>query len=332
MQPDLVFARWSLPLGTWLGVRVRLNVWFAILLLLFLHWLGWKLGLICFGLFLVQLIIHEFAHILMARSTGGDGDEILLWPLGGLAFCRTAPTFQSEFWTPAAGPLSNALLCLASLPAVLEAGLLREALNPAVLPIADLHPEHILRDLLVLTFALNWTLVLINLIPAYPLDGGQMLLAVLNRRIGPSTARSVSLQVGFVAGMLLALAGVFAESTTMVFIGFFLVNMNLFGLISSQIEAAYGGEFGRRLDGLYGGETDEFEQREPRVGIWQRWKQQRAAARQERELEARAAAARRLDELLDKVHRTGMQSLTSEEKKFLEQASNKYRTQQGGKN
>ncbi|MFV0446804.1 MAG: site-2 protease family protein [Planctomycetaceae bacterium] len=331
MQPNLAFARWSLSLGTWLGVRVRLNVWFAILLLLFLHWLGWKLGLICFAIFLVQLIIHEFAHILVARVTGGDGDEILLWPLGGLAFCRPGPTFFSEFWTPGAGPLSNALLCLATLPAVLSAGLLRESLNPTVLPIADLHPQHVARDLLILTFALNWTLVLINLIPAFPLDGGQMLRAVLSRRVGPAIARTASVQVGFGAGILVSLAGVFVESTTMVFLGFFLVNMNLFEMIQLQIEDAYGGDFGRRSDNLYQVDDGDDEFREPRLSFWQRWKQQRAAARQERELEARAAAARRLDELLDKVHQSGMQSLTSEERKFLEQASSKYRTQQEGK-
>jgi Zn-dependent protease len=330
MQPNLTFARWSLPLGTWLGVRVRLNVWMAILPLLFFYWLGWKLGGVCFAIFLVQLIIHEFAHVLMARTTGGDGDEILLWPLGGLAFCRTAPTFRSEFLTPAAGPLSNAILCLASLPAVLDAGMLRESLNPSVLPIADLDPSHVVRDLCVLTFALNWTLMLINLIPAYPLDGGQMLQAVLAQRVGHSTARTFSLRVGFAAGALLALGGVFVESTTIVFIGFFLVNMNLFESIRLQLEEAFGGEFGRASDAP-DGESEDDELSEPRVGFWTRWKQQRAAARQERELEARAAAARRLDELLDKVHHSGMQSLTSEEKKFLEQASSQYRTQQEGK-
>ena len=186
MDSNLGFARWSIPLGTWFRVRVRLNIWFPLLLFLFAHWVGWTLGSLCTLILLVTVIVHEFAHIFAARLTGGDGDEILLWPLGGSAFCRTAPTFRSQFLTPAAGPASNLLLCLVTFPACYQAGLVRAAFVPGVLPISDLTPGHFVRDLLILGFSLNWALVLLNLIPAFPLDGGQMLRAVLTRRIGSS--------------------------------------------------------------------------------------------------------------------------------------------------
>ncbi len=328
MQPDLGFARWAIPLGTWLGVRVRLNVWFPLILLLFAHWMGWKLGSICTGILLVTVLLHEFAHIFAARWTGGEGDEILLWPLGGLAFCQPAPTFRSHFLIPAAGPLTHVVLCLATLPAVWSAGLVGASLNPTVLPIADLTPGHELRDLLILAFSLNWALLLLNLIPAFPLDGGQMLQAVLAARNGAASARQLSVRVGFFSGIALAIVGLFADGTTIVFLGFFLVTMNLQEMMRLQIEEVYGSEFGHS-EGYLPDDSleDEDEPRAPRLNLWQQWKQNRAAARQERELEARAAATRRLDELLDKINRLGKDALTAEERKFLEQMSSQIRTQ-----
>lgn len=330
MQPNLGMAQWAIPLGTWLGVRVRMSFFFPLMVLLYTHWLGWQLGLICFALYFVTLVIHEYAHVLMARGTGGEAEEILIWPLGGLAFCRPAASFRSHFLVPAAGPLSNFLICLATLPAVLAAGVLRDALVPTVLPLHAVDSEHLFRDLCVLTFAISWVLLLINLLPAFPLDGGQMLQAVLARRMGENLSRPLSVRVGFWAGLMLGVAGLLFDQTTIVFLGFFLVVMNLGEIFRLQLEELYG----ERFDPGYGSDAglpDEEEEspRQPRLSLWQQWKQNRAAARRERELEERAAAARRLDELLDKVHREGLQSLTPEERRFLDRASNQYRTQRG---
>ena len=60
----------------------------------------------------VSLLVHEFSHILAVRLTGGVGNEILIWPLGGLALVQPAANFRSQFLTPAAGPLSNLAMCL----------------------------------------------------------------------------------------------------------------------------------------------------------------------------------------------------------------------------
>lgn len=330
MQPNLGMAQWAIPLGTWFGVRVRMSLFFPLMVFLYAHWLGWQLGLICFALYGVILVIHEFAHVLAARGTGGEAEEILIWPLGGLAFCRPAATFESHLLVPAAGPLANFLLCLALLPAVLQAGVLRDALVPTVLPLHAISEHHLLRDLCVLTFAVSWVLLLINLLPAFPLDGGQMLQAVLTRRMGESLSRPLSVRVGFWSGLILGVAGLLLDNTTVVFLGFFLVVMNLGEMFRLQLEELYG----ERFDPGYGAdaglsEEEEDARRQPRLSLWQQWKQNRAAARRERELEERAAAARRLDELLDKVHREGLQSLTPEERRFLDRASNQYRTHRG---
>jgi Zn-dependent protease len=316
-------------------VRVRLNVWFPLLLIPFAYWFGWQMGVVCALLLLVIVLIHEFAHIFAARLTGGDGDEILLWPLGGLAFCHPAETFRAQFLTPAAGPLANLALCIAAFPAVWSSGLGVAAFNPLALPIAELSAGHLLRDLSVLTFSLSWVLLLLNLLPAFPLDGGQMLQAVLAERLGPATARQLSVRVGFFAGLALALLGLLADVSTVVFLGFFVLIMNLQEAFRLQLEDLYGEELARS-DREWGhsddGADEEAEPPEPRLSLWQRWKRNRAAARQERELEARAAAGKRLDELLDKINRLGKDALTAEEHKFLEQMSTQMRTQHERRN
>ncbi len=329
MQPDLGFSRWAIPLGTWGGVRVRINIWYPLVFLLLVHWLGWESGLLCGAILFVTTLVHEFFHIAAAHLTGGDGDEILLWPLGGLAFTRPAPTFTSRFWTPAAGPISQIVICLLTLPAVLQADLLRESLSPIYLPIGSLG-EPLWRDVLILTFALNWLLLLVNLIPAFPLDGGQMLRAILARSMGWNQAKGLSVRVGWIAGAILAFVGLLIDQTMVVFLGFFLVLMNIQEFFHQQINDIYGeGYAGYDFADGYGPLEEPVEPEAPRPGFWTQWKQNRAAARRERELEARAATARRVDELLDKVHQQGMNSLTDEERRFLAEASVQYKTQRG---
>lgn len=337
MQPDLGFTRWAIPLGTWFGVRVRANVWYPLILLLLVSWLrSWELALVCFGLLFASTVIHEFFHIFAARMTGGDGEDVLLWPLGGLAFTRPAPTFASRFLTPAAGPFADLLICFATLPAVLGAGVLREALNPMQLPIAGIGPNWF-RDVLILSFSLNWLLFLVNLIPAFPLDGGQMLTAILARGQGMRSAVRFSVRVGWLCGAIMGFTGLWFDETIIVFLGFFVLIMNMQEMFRLHITDAFGhdgygsDEYGSGY-GSFDDTSSEMELLEPRQSFWQRWKENRAAARFERETEERAAIARRVDELLDKVHRDGMGALTAEERRFLDQASNKYRSQHGEKN
>lgn len=332
MQPNLAFTSWSIPLGTWLGVRVRVNIWYPLVLLLLLNWYGLELGFACFAILFVITLLHEFAHVAAARLTGGEAADILLWPLGGLAFCRPAPTLASQFLTAAAGPISNALICLAALPAVLQARVLQDALNPTILPVGGLAPDPV-QSVLVLIFSLSWFLLLINLIPAFPLDGGQMLNAILAQRMGSGEALALSLRIGWVVGAIGAFLGVLVDNTTAVFLSFFVLVMNIQELLRMQFLEIYGeGSEGQEFAAGYSAFSDsDAELPAVRQSFWQRWKENRAAARFERQQEQRAATARRVDDLLDKVHRSGMDSLTVEERRFLADASNQYRTHHDGK-
>lgn len=129
-----------------------------------------------------MVLLHEFGHAFACRMTGGRADEIILWPLGGVAFVRPPARPGALLWSIAAGPLVNALLvpCLALLAWVTAgAG-------------ADM------RKLVHTVSFLNLVLLVFNLLPVYPLDGGQILRALLWFVVGPVR----SLQAAAVIGIL----------------------------------------------------------------------------------------------------------------------------------
>ena len=317
----------ALPLGTWFATRVRLSVWFPIAALVFcVNLKSLQLGLLVTLLLLLSVIIHEFFHVFAARGTGGSADEILIWPAGGLAFTRPAPGFRSEFLTSAAGPLSNLLLCIATFPVVYKAGFPPGTFHPFVLPYVELK-EQFWHDVIVLLFDLNWVLFLVNLLPVYPLDGGQMLRAAIAVRTDHETARFASLRIGMALGAVGAVAGLMFDQIWLVFLGFFVLCMGMYEFFTIQLadqfdDSFLGYDFSQGYTSL-----ERAEQRAARrPGPLQRWRQRRAEEKRQREEQERIETERRVDELLDKVHREGMNSLTDAERRFLQKASGRYRS------
>lgn len=145
------------------------------------------------ALFLIVLL-HEFGHAFACRSTGGTADEIVLWPLGGIAFVRPPARPGAELWSIAAGPLVNVVL-LPVLYGLLWAG------DEFGWFVGNPDPGRFLVSL----GYLNFGLLVFNLLPVYPLDGGQILRSLLWFAIG----RARSLQVASVLGLagLVGLAG-----------------------------------------------------------------------------------------------------------------------------
>lgn len=323
-------AFWSFPLGNWFGVQVRISWFFPVLIAYFLIRPDYTLalGVAVSAILIVSVLLHEFGHILGARLTGGSGNEILLWPLGGLAFVRPAGTLKSQLLTTGGGPLVNLALCLATLyPAMQHLGnrFLKEALNPFVLPLLPLKTE-LIPDLLALTFCLNWLLFLVNLIPVMPLDGGRMLRTIATTRIGHRKAVELSVMVGFGVGVIAMVVGLFMERAGIVLMGAIVFIANLLERQQLQQtdnydESFMGYDFSQGYTSLEQSETHI--ERPP--GFWQRWRERRRAERERRETEKNQEVERLLDSLLDKVHQHGMQSLSESEKRQLARASARYR-------
>lgn len=133
------------------------------------------------------VLLHEFGHALACRQVGGLADTIVLWPLGGIAFVRPPQRPGPLLWTVAAGPLVNVLLIpLLGGLWLLDGRVADLVLNPDLL--------YFLRAL----FFVNVLVLCFNLIPVYPLDGGQIFQGLLWPLIG----RGESLMVVSILGMM----------------------------------------------------------------------------------------------------------------------------------
>jgi Zn-dependent protease len=137
------------------------------------------------------VLLHEFGHALACRSVGGNANRIVLWPLGGVAYVDPPPRPGATLWSIAAGPLVNVVLAPILFGGAFVA---RTAGLPASSP--DLYH-------LVTTIAwINLVLLVFNILPVYPLDGGQILRSLLWFVLG----RARSLMVAAVIGVFGAVA------------------------------------------------------------------------------------------------------------------------------
>jgi len=142
------------------------------------------------ALFLIVLT-HEFGHAMACRSVGGRADRIVLWPLGGVAYVNPPQRAGAMLWSIAAGPLVNVAL----VPIFFGAMMLASSMGwPETMPNVY--------KLLDSVAWINGALLIFNLLPIYPLDGGQILRSVLWFMMG----RARSLMVATVIGLLGAAA------------------------------------------------------------------------------------------------------------------------------
>jgi Zn-dependent protease len=138
------------------------------------------------ALFLI-VMLHEFGHALACRQVGGTANRIVLWPLGGVAYVNPPQRPGAMLWSIAAGPLVNvAFLVVLSLLA---------ALNQST-GWADTIPNAY--EFWWALWKMNLVLLIFNLLPFYPLDGGQILRSLLWFAVGRARSLMVATVVGFI--------------------------------------------------------------------------------------------------------------------------------------
>jgi len=135
----------------------------------------------------VIVTMHEFGHALSCRQVGGRANQIVLWPLGGVAYVDPPPRPGATLWSIAAGPLVNVVLY----------PILRAIARPSRPPVwAATMPDFY--KLLVAVFYINLSLLAFNILPIYPLDGGQILRSLLWFVMGRGRSLMVATILGFV--------------------------------------------------------------------------------------------------------------------------------------
>jgi Zn-dependent protease len=380
---------WALPLFRAFGITVKVHVFFFVITLgLFfrqislpgLHDVWWVdvfllMVVVVFGV----ILIHEFGHCFGARYVDGDAKEILIWPLGGLAFVDVPHTWRANMIATAAGPAMNLIICFFCAVLMALAGFLpslwpfidpyhveianfngrtytsvyggyggfegfrweerknpKEEVDPKTLEEkikglsqsdrAELmtNYEKALAPVWVVwlyrIFWFSWAIFLFNLIPAYPLDGGRLLQCAIWARTNFRRGVVVAAYSGFVVSVIFLLISIAGNEALLMGLAMFMMysaSMAIFQLDAD--DGPFGYDFSAGYTSL---EKDEDKpKRQKKVGWFTRWRQARRARKLQREAEERSRDEERMDQLLEKIARSGKESLTDEEKRFLERVS-----------
>jgi Zn-dependent protease len=329
------FLNGSFRIGRLFGINIRVHI-------LFVLWMGWNLlaagrdwrfQLIWTGMVFGIVLVHEFGHCFGARAVGGGARNILLWPLGGLAYAEAPMRPWNQFVTVAAGPIVHPIFC-----AVSAAVLIRVTNTIAVVPWNPFRAtgfEHLTAEwqgYVWLFFRINLWMLCFNLLPVFPFDGGQLFRVALWPILGMYRATILATQVGIAGAVLLGLLGINRREMILVAIAIF-SGMTSYqhylaaraGLVMEDFVGAdrvargprhargfWSRLFGRRTPARAHTSGDYLESRpppNPNPGAWQAKQTDRAR------LEAE------LDRILQKVAERGLHSLSYVERQTLERAS-----------
>src|SRR5438046_7555035 len=187
---------WSIPILRIAGIQLRIHITF----LLLIGWLALgSAGAVVFVLLLfLCVVLHEFGHALAAKAYGINTPDITLLPIGGVARLERIPEEpKQELVIAAAGPAVTAIIALCLFAVI--------AARSGIEITASLQSD----DLLVNIFKINVYLLLFNLIPAFPMDGGRVLRALLATRMSYARATQVAATVGQGFAFFFGIVGLF---------------------------------------------------------------------------------------------------------------------------
>lgn len=210
--------RWSYRLATIFGTEIRMHVTF-VLLVAWYAWAAYQAGgqaaAVASAVFLILVfvcvLLHEFGHILMARRFGIRTPEVLLSPIGGLARLERMPEEpRQELLVALAGPAVTLVLIVLFGLAVALVG---DRAN-----LWQFDPGH--ERLIPALFRLNIVLLLFNLLPAFPMDGGRVLRALLVSRKGMVAGTRIAARVGQIFAFGIGLLGLYGQPMLIIIAGF----------------------------------------------------------------------------------------------------------------
>lgn len=240
----------SIRVGRLAGIRVGISPWWLAIVALITWSLGtgfypeqvdgiapaaaYALGLLSAVLLFASILAHEFGHALVARRRGVEVEEIDLWLLGGVAKMSGQPRrADDELLYALAGPAVTAVVAA--------------IFGALLLALPGSSPEA-LRALVAYQAEINAAILIFNLVPAFPLDGGRVMRALIWRRTGNlDRATSAAAGLGKWFGYLLIALGFLAVLNGLAgglwfaLIGFFIVAASGAELMQEQIESAFSG-------------------------------------------------------------------------------------------
>jgi Zn-dependent protease len=297
----------SVPLFEIFGIRVRVHASLLLcVLLVLLFGLGrgftWQDRVESMSILFLVVLLHEFGHCFATRWVGGSAEDIMMTPLGGLAMAQPPHRWGPTFITVAAGPMVNVLIC-AGCAAMLF------ALNVGVHVFSWLD----ITRYAYFTYLTSYLLLIFNLLPIWPLDGGQMLQSLLWWKLGHYRATLVACAVGMVGSVLMLMVAIPKFS---LLLGLIAVSCFVNCLNMRRMVIAMGPE-------EFADDTDYSAAYLPHSSSKRRrTRLSQRAIKKARKLAAEARLEQeRIDQILAKVSAHGMASLTWSERRALRKAT-----------
>lgn len=329
----------SAPMFSGMGIRVRAHAALIVFILatVLLDWeknYPIQFRVLCMAVWTASLTFHELGHCFAMRLLGGEAREILMWPLGGLVFHQAPHRGMANFLTAAAGPAVNLFLCV-----VAAAGIY------ALTPTPEMHAVSAHRVVVSLNpfhapmppdfawgwsdpvfycwwiFFVNYRLLLVNLLPIFPLDGGQMLQVMLAGMVGHFRSLMLTTAAGMAGSIAVGL-------TSLAFVGSWAQGWFMAAFMAFCFLECYR----QRLALRETGSDDWHESIDYSASLFappeerNRRHLSRRAIRKARKIAQQEKAQRdRVDAILAKVSARGMLSLTWSERRTLHKATEAHR-------
>lgn len=220
--------RWSYKIARVAGIDVYIHATFLLILLFYGTmyysvggWHGAVYGVIFILLLFFCVLLHEFGHAFAARRYGIRTPDITLLPIGGLARLERMPDSpMQELVIAVAGPAVNIVIALVLSLIPGQAPSLHQLLRMEA-------PSGLISQLIMV----NLFLVAFNMVPAFPMDGGRVLRALLAMRLPHARATLIAARTGQVIAVLFAVAGLFGN--------FILLFIAMFVFMGAEQELAY---------------------------------------------------------------------------------------------
>lgn len=203
---------WSAKLGRLFGIDIYMHATFPLLFIWvgLVYWLhtgtiaGVLFGMLFIAVLFVCVILHEYGHALTARHYGIGTKHITLLPIGGVAMLERMPKDPwQEIIVALMGPAVNVAIALLLFLILLAGG----AGGGPMMPEAAIMPTNLLQGILIA----NLFLVVFNMVPAFPMDGGRVLRAALSLRLGRMRATQLAARIGQALAIGFGLVGLFGN-------------------------------------------------------------------------------------------------------------------------